>query len=50
MHVDYVFLNVCFFLWFEEISVVFEVKKKSHRKGVRIKLRDIYIFMAVDGC
>ena len=28
---------VCFFLCFDEISVVFEAEKKTHRKGVTSK-------------
>ena len=30
-------LFVSFFRWFDEISVVFEAEKKSHRKGVTSK-------------
>ena len=33
MHVDYVFLNVRFFLQFDAIAV-FEARKKSHRQGI----------------
>ena len=32
MHVDYVFLLFCFFLWFDEISVVFEVESDLTEK------------------
>ena len=45
-------LFLSFFQWFDEISVVFEVEKKSHRKDVtsqRIFAWRI-LFVAVDCC
>ena len=33
MHVNHVFLNVRFFLWFDAIAD-FEAEKKSHRLGI----------------
>ena len=51
MHVDYVFLNVCFFLWFDAIAV-FEAGKSLTDKVSRGKecLHGLYILWRFDGC
>ena len=45
-------LLVCFFRWFDEISVVFEVGKNLSEKVQQVRecLHSVYIFVAVDCC
>ena len=51
MHVDCVFLNVCFFQKIDAIAV-FEAGKKSHRQGILRKGMFAWPihFVAFDGC